>query len=156
MLQRFVKPGDRVIFGIEPGEEHRAKRIEDIYSPLGVTCIFPMILGDVNKDQCFRDLEEMGLKLPRMYAEGYSHNNCSGGCVRAGKAHWKITLRVRPDVYADRMRMEEDLQQYLGGKPTILKDMSLRELKELVESQPEMDFGEPEEVECVGICNLEN
>lgn len=156
MLQKYAKPGDVVYFGIEPGEEHRAKRITDIYSALGVICVFPLILGNVKKEQVFSDLVALGLKLPRMYSEGYSHNNCAGGCVRAGKAHWKITYRIRPEVFNERMRVEEEVGAFLGGNHTILKDMSLRELKALIDSQPEIDFGKPEAVECVGICNLEN
>lgn len=45
---------------------------------------------------------------PSSYTIGLDHNNCSGGCIRAGLSHWASLLKLRPDVYADRERMEEE------------------------------------------------
>jgi hypothetical protein len=155
-LQKYAQQGDMLYFGIEPTEPHRAIRIKQIYESLGVSVRFPLIETGTDKSQIFADLESFGLRLPRMYAEGFSHNNCAGGCVRAGEAHWKITYRVRPDVFQQRMELEDTMREYLGGNPTILKGQTLRQLKARIDAQPEIDFGEPDAVECVGICNLEN
>ena len=36
----------------------------------------------------------------KLYELGFSHNNCGGVCVRAGRKHWLHLLDVFPDRYA--------------------------------------------------------
>lgn len=62
-----------------------------------------------------------GIAPPRLYAKGAKHNNCGGGCVKAGQAHFDWLRRELPDVYAEWEREEESLRQDLGDV-SILRD----------------------------------
>lgn len=43
----------------------------------------------------------MGIDLPRMYQQGYSHANCGGRCVKQGIKDWKRTLEHHPARFAE-------------------------------------------------------
>ena len=158
-MQKFINPGDVAWFGIDMQEAHRCERIAAIYRPLGVECRFPMVEQAVFKPHVFGWLKETGIELPRMYKLGFSHNNCSGGCVRSGKKQWVHLLRTLPDVYAERERVEEEFMMLTGKRATYMKDMSLKELREIHEQQPALDFALDDSdtvTECVGICGTMN
>jgi 3'-phosphoadenosine 5'-phosphosulfate sulfotransferase (PAPS reductase)/FAD synthetase len=152
-LQRFVNEGETVYFGIDLKEYHRAARIGPIYARLGVECKFPLIDEMVSKDDTFKLIDSLGIEIPQMYKDGFTHNNCAGGCVRAGKKQWASLIRVYPEIYAERERVEKEFSKFIGKPYTYMKDMSLEELRAVIESQGELDFEEDEwQGECVGIC----
>lgn len=66
-------------------------------------------------------LNEAGIELPSAYAQGFSHNNCGGGCVQAGQGHFANLYHVRPDVYEYWAWMEYQIQKAIGKPYTILK-----------------------------------
>ena len=143
ILQEYVKKYDSVTvyFGIDLSEEHRAPRITNIYDQLKVYTRFPLIEKRVfsNKKQFAWEVEEnWGIVIPRLYREGFPHNNCNGGCVRQGEKYWKHLLRIRPAVFEDRARIE---REFKNGKYTFMKKMSLDELREREESQMELSIG---------------
>lgn len=87
-------------------------------------------------------VQATGIKLPRLYNLGASHNNCGGACVKGGLAHWRWVYRALPDVYADWEAKELAHQQKHGHTSTILRDrrggetrpLSLREHREGIEA----------------------
>lgn len=157
-LQKFIQPGDVVYFGIDKTEAHRAVRIKAIYDEMQVSSRFPLIENDVSKDEVRSTIQGMGIAVPAMYAMGFKHNNCSGGCVRAGKGSWSLLYRTMPDVYAERERVETEFGEYIGKPVSYMKDMTLRQLREKLEEQPLFQFDDDDKsaVECVGICSTEN
>ena len=156
-LQKFAQAGDVVYFGIDNTEAHRAKRIREVYAPLNITARFPIIENRIGKDQIRSDVEELGIQRPILYDLGFTHNNCSGGCVRSGKKQWIHLLRTLPDVYKERERVESEFSESFGVNATYMKDMSLAELRRRIEGQQEIDFNDDLSAsECIGICNLEN
>ena len=159
MLQKFIVPGDVVYFGIDTQEIHRCERIAAVYRPLGVECKFPMVENGVFKPRVFQWLKEIQIEMPTMYKLGFAHNNCSGGCVRSGKKQWVHLLRTLPDVYAERERVEEEFSILAGRQLTYMKDMSLKQLREIHQLQPALDFDLDDSdtvTECIGICGLQN
>ena len=152
-LHKYVRPGDILYFGIDQTEVRRAARITPIYARLQCECRFPLIENRIMRHETFNFIESIGIEMPQMYKDGFTHNNCSGGCVRAGKRQWISLLNKYPDVYLERERLEEVFSEKVGKKCHFMKDMSLRELREAIEKQIEFDFGEDEwQGECVGIC----
>ena len=95
-------------------------------------------------------LRREGIARSRAYDEGFAHDNCGGGCVRAGKGHFAHVLRVRPTVYAAWEAGEEGFNSKRPGKPfqTILRDeafpatvpVSLRQLRERIEAGGQIDM----------------
>ena len=120
-----------VYFGIDYSEKHRADRIKSQYDKLGlgIETRFPLIESKdfFIKDKITSWLNANNIDIPRMYKLGYLHNNCSGGCVRAGKKSWLHLLKTNSTVYAERERLESSFK---GGKYTFMKELSLKELRE--------------------------
>lgn len=164
-LQNFVKPGDTLYFGIDGHELHRAARITPIYERLQCKCVFPLIDNGVGRKDIFDFIKSKNIDIPQMYKDGFTHNNCSGGCVRAGEKQWISLLNTYPDVYADRERIEKEFTEwnqkrrkgkdpdYVPVEYTFLKNISLKTLREKHEQGLEFDFGDDEwQGECIGIC----
>lgn len=165
-LQKFVKSGDTLYFGIDEKEIHRAARITPIYERFGCKCVFPMIDHNISKEEAFQTIKDLGIELPQMYKDGFEHNNCSGGCVRAGQKQWRLLLRLYPDVYAERERVEREYNEWYQSRAlkktgsykmlkeySYMKDMTLKEFRELIQKQPEMSFMDDSwQGECIGIC----
>ena len=147
-LQAFATSGDILYFGIGYHEVHRAGRIRAIYSPMGMDTRFPLIENKLDSAGAHEIMELTGIKRPAMYDMGFEHNNCSGGCVRQGARQWRHLLRVAPDVYAERERVENEYYPH-----TFCNDISLTKMREIEEAQTDFDFG-PEEWqgECIGMC----
>jgi 3'-phosphoadenosine 5'-phosphosulfate sulfotransferase (PAPS reductase)/FAD synthetase len=161
-LQKFYRDGDHIIFGIDNDEQHRAIRICSVYQLLAARkgkfakLIFPLINENVTKDQINAYLADIGVPEPALYKLGFTHNNCSGGCVRAGKKQWKLLLEVLPDVYAERERVEERLRKVTGKDIHYFKDETLTNFRRRVESGDLSKYYDSsnieKEVECVGVC----
>jgi hypothetical protein len=76
-----------------------------------------------------------GISLPRMYALGFSHANCAGRCIKAGKAHYRTLFRVWRDRYLEQEQMEREINEAQiaknGRRYTILsKDVETGEFDE--------------------------
>lgn len=84
--------------------------------------------------------------VPRLYLMNFSHNNCGGGCVKAGKAQWARLLWYLPDVY-EWWERQERIFIVRVGYHTILRDekskggirssepVSLQEFRERMQSK---------------------
>lgn len=152
-LQKFAWVGDVLYFGIDTTEIKRAARISMVYRRLGMTTVFPILENPIAKDDIMREVEALGVEIPQLYKDGFSHNNCSGGCVRSGRKQWASLYRKYPRVYADRERVETEFSEYIGRESTFMKNLSLARLREIIDEQGDLDFGEDDfQGECVGIC----
>ena len=141
VLQNYLKEKYNneciVYFGIDWSEKHRAERIKFQYDKLGIETRFPLVeLKEFFiKDKIEFWLNENNIEIPILYKLGFSHNNCSGGCVRAGKKAWLHLLKNFPEIYAERERVESEFK---NGKYTYMKDISLKELRENQNNQCEL------------------
>lgn len=133
-----------VYVGIDWSETHRLPAIEKNYLPyraVAPLCEPPYL----DKAQLLAWARSEGLQTPRLYDLGFSHNNCGGGCVRAGQAQFKRLYEVMPERFEVWMQHEEKMRAYLGKDVSILKEVKagetrtlpLVELKRRVDSEPE-------------------
>ncbi|MGY3615626.1 hypothetical protein ACVJGD_001822 [Bradyrhizobium sp. USDA 10063] len=85
-----------------------------------------------------------GLVPPRLYALGFSHNNCFGFCIKAGHAHYRLLLQTLPEMYSYHEQKEQEIRGYLGKDVSILADrrngnrkrpITLRAFRERVEKE---------------------
>lgn len=97
------------------------------------------------------------LRLPRLYALGFNHNNCGGACVKAGQEQWATLYRTMPQRYAEQEAKEEALRAFLGKDVSILRDRSggksrpltLRTFAARLEEHPELPLeGESHACQC--------
>ena len=88
-----------VVIGIDWSDTHRLPAVERNYAPRVVEA--PMAEPPyMDKQAMIAWCRREGLEPPRMYAEGFPHANCQGGCVKAGQAQFKLLLERRPEVFA--------------------------------------------------------
>ena len=161
-LQKFYRDGDHLIFGIGSDEPHRANRIVKVYQAVAVKTgkwpqlNFPLIGGNITKQQIDGFLMEAGIRPPLLYSMGFLHNNCSGGCVRAGKRQWKLVYEKLPEVFAERERVEREMREYLGKDVSFFKDETLEIFRGRIERgelSAYYDTDNDQENECIGICS---
>lgn len=170
-LQKFYKDGDTLVFGIGGSEPHRAQRITSVYDSVSqktgkrVTLRFPLISEQVTREQINNFLALAGIEEPIIYSLGFSHNNCSGGCVRAGKKQWKLLYEKLPEVYADRERVETEFREFTGKDVSFFKDETLTEFRQRIErgdlsahyasdfAEGQLSLFDESEFECIGVCS---
>ena len=109
-----------LIFGYNWDEVHRHERAKPHWAPRRV--VSPLTTPPYRtRQEMMAQLADSGMEPPRLYKMGFSHNNCGGGCVKAGQGHFSHLLKVLPDVYADWEQNEEKLREQLGDV-SILRD----------------------------------
>ncbi len=109
------------VFGMDWTEMHRVDRLTASLAPQPVW--FPLCEKPyVQKCDIAEYLEKIGIAVPRLYTLGFSHNNCGGGCVKAGMAHWAHLYYTLPDRYAVWETKEEEIRTYLEKNVTILRE----------------------------------
>lgn len=143
-----------LVFGIDWTEAHRfddgdgggvlnrwGERGYRVRAPL---CERPLLSKvDVN-----RWCVEEGLRLPRLTALGFAHNNCATRCGKGGQAHRAHQLRVFPDRYAADEREEEAFRAEIGKDVAMMTEvvngekrpLTLRALRERIEAGKQIDM----------------
>jgi len=166
-LQKYYRDGDILIFGIGKNEYKRAKRLVSIYQTISAKknkwckLMFPLITENVTNDDINKFFKSIKVKLPLLYDLGFRHNNCSGGCVRAGKKQWKLLYDKLPEVYKERERVEKEVREFLRKDIHFLKDETLESFRKKIEdgNLPKCyykDDNNYELFECIGICDTQN
>jgi len=111
------------VFGISWDEDHRraglVRRLgaDKVWCPL---CEPPYLFSH----QMMDEVRACGIEPPRLYAEGFAHNNCGGACVKAGHGAWAHLLKARPETYAKWEAREARVSAIRGKDCTILRDRS--------------------------------
>jgi hypothetical protein len=84
---------------------------------------------------------------------GFSHNNCGGGCVRAGQGQFKKLYETMPERFLVWEQKEQEVRDYLDKDVAILSEtvagvkrpLPLIELRKRIEDSPmlidEFDIG---------------
>ncbi|MFD4608267.1 hypothetical protein ACFWOT_09135 [Streptomyces sp. NPDC058440] len=117
-MKENADPADTVGYiGIENTKKDKARipAIEHNWAPWRIE--FPLCAkGEPwrTKDELLDEARAAGIEPPRMYAEGFAHNNCGGTCVRAGMKQWRHTLEVLPERFAYAEAQEAELRAMLG------------------------------------------
>ncbi|MEU5239702.1 hypothetical protein ACH4UR_25425 [Streptomyces lydicus] len=122
-MEEHAPPHNSIVYvGIEPTSKDRPRHesITRNWAPWNVE--YPLLEGpDRTKDELLDELRTLGIKPPRLYELGFKHNNCGGGCVRAGQSQWKHLLETFPDRYAYAEHQEGQIRTYLQKDVSILK-----------------------------------
>jgi hypothetical protein len=121
-LDANCDPSDTTVYvGIDWTEIHRLPAIRAGHDPYPVEAPLtePPYYSKTDMMDAARGL---GIDPPRLYAQGYVHNNCAGACVRAGQAQWRLLAETNPDLYAYTAAREQELRDHLGKDVAILRD----------------------------------
>lgn len=90
------------------------------------------------------EVERDGIDPPRLYDEGFPHNNCGGFCVKSGHAQFLALLKHKPQTFAYHAAKEQEMREYLGKDVSVMKDRrggTLRPLP-MLEFQRQVESGE--------------
>ncbi|TXK41466.1 hypothetical protein FR742_19515 [Nonomuraea sp. C10] len=113
-LTAHADPRTTIVYvGIDSSERHRIPGIVRGWAPWQVR--FPMAEPPLlTQEQMLQAARALGVRPPRLYEQGYRHNNCGGSCVRAGQRQWLHHLRTHPDRFLRAEHEENRLRAELG------------------------------------------
>jgi hypothetical protein len=154
-----------LIFGLDWAEAHRfdgppnpdrpergRRGVKNRYARLGWPHVEAPMMEKPYLDR--RDiaawLKLEGIRRANSYVQGFAHDNCGGGCVRAGIGQFVHLYHVRPQVFTRWEAGEIGFNAKRPGKTpqTILRDrtggvtrpMSLTELRHRIEAGAQFDM----------------
>lgn len=72
--------------------------------------VIPVLIeAGITKKDCFKIIQDAGIKLPRVYSMGYPNANCIG-CVKAtSPTYWNHVRQQHPEVFSDRAAQSRDI-----------------------------------------------
>jgi hypothetical protein len=113
--QNYLKNEDFVTdavlyFGIGFEEMHRQQEIIDNWKPFQVD--MPLIHNNIYRDKA---LQKYGIRQPKLYDYGFSHNNCNARCVKAGQGHYKLFKEQMPETFQRIMEQEYHLKMCVSA-----------------------------------------
>ncbi len=116
-------PEDTVIYvGIDWTEKHRLDRLQKLVAPWRYEA--PLIAPPYRtKSELLTEMQQDGIKLPRLYRWGWPHHNCGGFCFKAGHRAMALLHRHLPDRYLQH-EVEEDAMREMVGDHSIMTDRS--------------------------------
>lgn len=125
--------GDTRVTGLDWTEPRRLASFEKAMNPWPVW--FPLC-DDPRRTKAQLILEWIGhgIEPPRLYEEGFNHNNCSGFCVKGGISHFHQLWKMRPWVYAHHEAQELKFRQSIAPNASVIKDVTMASLRERFES----------------------
>jgi len=145
MSRKFIKqfkPDEVIIYlGFDWTEMNRFEKAQKAWLPYKIES--PMCGNPyLDKEDMKKMLADDGIGLPRLYKMGFAHNNCGGGCVKAGIGHFTKLLDEFPERFTEWEAHEQEIRDYIGKDVTILRrqrngvksKFSLRQLREERES----------------------
>ena len=145
-LDNNCNPKDTIVYvGIDWTETHRLPAIKRNYEPYRAEA--PLTDAPyLDKSDMIAWAQAEGLEPPRLYKLGFPHNNCGGGCVRAGQAQFKLLLDIMPERYEVWEQNEEQMRDHLNKEVTILKEringetrnLTLKTLRERVQENGQL------------------
>jgi hypothetical protein len=130
-LRGNYRPEETVCyFGIDHSEKHRFEG--DGKKKLGLRArLLPYRAESplcdppyLTKCEMLKESERDGIDPPRLYDEGFPHNNCGGFCVKSGHAQFLHLLRKRPALFDYHARKEQETREYLGKDVAVMRDRS--------------------------------
>jgi 3'-phosphoadenosine 5'-phosphosulfate sulfotransferase (PAPS reductase)/FAD synthetase len=120
---RFPNQSVTVYLGLDWMEAHRIAAARRYWSEDGYAVGFPLCWEPLLFSKDYTHLvRQQGIEPPRLYAMGFPHNNCGGGCVKAGQKQWALLWHTFPDRYRWHEEQEQHLRRVLGKNVAILRD----------------------------------
>ena len=98
VLNQFIQPSDRLVFGFTVEELDRADLFPD--------GLFPLIDASLTHADCLGVVDRAGIQLPEMYRLGFNNANCIG-CPKGGEGYWNHIRKVFPQRFSTVMEIQE-------------------------------------------------
>ena len=113
------------VLGFTLDEIHRHKRFVEREREN----VLPVLIDSkITKADCFKIIQDAGIKLPEIYSLGYPNANCIG-CVKATSAsYWSLVRNKHPEIFQERSEQSRRLGVRLArykGKRIFLDELPL-------------------------------
>ena len=140
-LDANAAPGDPLVLGMDLSELDRIERAQRQWAPRPVVSLLNRYR--VWRPQYGEMLQRHGIEKPRLYSQGYEHNNCGGFCCKAGLVQFERLYRTNPDRYQQHEREMERAMEAIGptAKPFLKRTrggipeyLTMREFREELEA----------------------
>tara|TARA_R110000824_G_scaffold88823_1_gene218198 strand:+ start:5488 stop:6288 length:801 start_codon:yes stop_codon:yes gene_type:complete len=119
----YPNPDDAiVVIGMDEHED--CTRIEKaVRAQLPYKCWMPLLEEPlIMKAGITRWLNGKGVEIPRLYKQGFQHNNCGGFCIKAGIGQFVHLQKTNPERYDYHMEKEQEFRKITGKDVSILRD----------------------------------
>lgn len=84
--------------------------------------LLPVLINlKITKEDCFKIINEAGIKLPEIYSLGYPNANCIGCVKSTSSTYWNLVRNKHPEVFKERERQSRQI----GAKLVIYKGKRL-------------------------------
>ena len=105
MWQAEHRP-DWHVLGFTADEQHRHDRFVRSETPN----LLPVLIdAGITKADCYRILDNAGVKMPRMYSLGFPNANCIG-CVKAtSPTYWNLVRKHYPSTFRKRAKQSREI-----------------------------------------------
>lgn len=146
-MESSFKPEDAVlVVGISHDEKHRMVRIKEHWAPYQVQA--PLCEVKLPKEEVLNVLDRYGIDPPRLYEQGFPHNNCGGFCVKTGQKQMKLLLEKNPERYRWHEEQQEKLFNIIGKRHGFIRKningemhyLGLKEFREGIEKGEQPDL----------------
>lgn len=137
LLKRcFPQKNVTLYLGYDYFETKRMERSKRIWNKKGYGVEFPLKSPPFyNKSELISLIKKVRLLIPKLYCNGFSHNNCGGACVQAGIRQWSKLWREFPERYIWHEEQEEITRCFLNKDVSILRDRRNNNTKPLTLKQ---------------------
>lgn len=120
-LNENANPDDPLVLGMDLFEMERIERAQKNWAPRPVVSLLAEYR--VMRPDFEVILERHGIKRPRLYDQGYEHNNCGGFCCKAGLRQFERLYKNNPARFEYHEKEMERAMEEIGptAKPFLRK-----------------------------------
>lgn len=93
----------KILYGFDAGELSRIQRRIGVLGNRGYYTDYPLAFWD----RTISKIEDIGIERPVTYRI-FKHANCIG-CLKAGMQHWYCVFCLRPDLFYEAVKLENEL-----------------------------------------------
>ena len=143
LREKYPNKDDVILyFGLDWSETNRIDILKQKWERKRYHVDFPLLWEPrISTKEIINICCSLGIKIPRLYEMGFSHNNCGGACVKGGIKQWRHLYEEFPERYRWHEEKEEYLRNKLGKNISILRSrkggkaqpLPLKELREEIE-----------------------
>jgi len=97
-LAENSKESDPLVLGMDWSEQDRIDRAAANWAPRPVVSLLNRY--KITRPMFEPMLKRHGIRKPRLYGQGYEHNNCGGFCCKAGLVQFERLYRTNPERFS--------------------------------------------------------
>jgi len=123
LRKKFPQKDVILCLGYEHREIKRMDRAKLLWLKKGYDVEFPLVNPPyMEKSDLLEFVSSKGLIVPKLYKNGFTHNNCGGACVQAGIFQWSKLWKEFPERYLWHEQQEIVTREYLQKDVSILRE----------------------------------